>query len=331
MSTMNNASDVVHNGSSSALRIFVSHSSADDAFGRRLVADLRGRIGSLEDAVWYDSAGGLRPGDKWWEKIVHELSARPVFLVVLSPDAMASKWVQDEITLAWQQKNSASGKVIVPLLHRVCDVREDLKSLQMISFVDAARYQQSFDALVAAINRGVAQNPIVEHPERLRATGAQLLQQNRLVEAVSCLERATHLDPNNFEGWYLLASAYHRSQHPAEALAAIERAQRLSSDRLQAWLLRGAILIAMNHDGDALSAIEHALVIKPDSAEAWCNKAVVLFRQEHDREAVQACDRAIALDPTLGYAWRVKANALQALRRLDEAVAAQRTADSLGA
>src|SRR5579863_6972448 len=129
----NGTSAVPQPGEAGPPRIFVSHSSADDDFGRVLAADLRRTLGGDEQCVWYDSAGGLQGGDTWWRKIVAELSARPVFVVVLSPDAMASKWVQDEIDLAWQQKNRPPGKLIVPVLYRPCAVREDLKSMQVVS------------------------------------------------------------------------------------------------------------------------------------------------------------------------------------------------------
>src|SRR6266571_3673533 len=100
-------------------RIFVSHSSQDDDFGTRLVENLRSALGG-ETAVWYDSRGGLRGGDDWWPKIVKELTACNVFIVVLSPDAMASPWVNDEINLAWRQKNSPTRMRIIPVLYRPC-------------------------------------------------------------------------------------------------------------------------------------------------------------------------------------------------------------------
>jgi len=53
---------------STSPRIFISHSSKDDDFGTQLVEDLRRVLGD-EDAVWYDSQGGLRGGDAWWHKI----------------------------------------------------------------------------------------------------------------------------------------------------------------------------------------------------------------------------------------------------------------------
>ncbi len=70
-------------------RIFISHSHIDNEFGTRLAQDLRRALGD-ESAVWYDVLAGLHGGDNWWEKIVEELTARKVFIVVLSPEAVAS-------------------------------------------------------------------------------------------------------------------------------------------------------------------------------------------------------------------------------------------------
>jgi hypothetical protein len=81
-------------------RIFVSHSHTDNEFGLQLVQDLRRALGGHEESVWYDASGGLHGGNQWWRTIVSEIKARPVFIVVVSPDAMASPWVNDEIDLA---------------------------------------------------------------------------------------------------------------------------------------------------------------------------------------------------------------------------------------
>src|SRR5437588_13075342 len=86
-------------------RIFVSHSHLDNDFGTKLTQDLR-RVLVDEDAVFYDVLGGLQGGDSWWRKIVQELKSRNIFIVILSRDAMRSDWVNDEIDIAWRQKNS---------------------------------------------------------------------------------------------------------------------------------------------------------------------------------------------------------------------------------
>lgn len=137
-------------GKRQPVRIFVSHSHKDDAFGRRLVGDLRAVLGE-DSAVWYDASGGLRGGDAWWRMIVRELTARPVFIVVLSPDALASPWVNDEIDLAWKQKNSPAGKLILPVICRPCTLREDLTLLQHVSFVAPRRYEDGLAAVLAAL------------------------------------------------------------------------------------------------------------------------------------------------------------------------------------
>src|SRR5215831_5626840 len=97
---------------------FVSHSHHDNDFGLQLVRDLRQVLGG-DETVWYD-ASGLQGGDSWWRKIVEQITARPIFIVVLSPEAARSPWVNDEVNLAWKQKNSPTGKRIIPVLLRPC-------------------------------------------------------------------------------------------------------------------------------------------------------------------------------------------------------------------
>src|SRR5437016_487608 len=120
--------------SNSLPHVFISHSHKDNEFGVNLANDLRRVLGD-NSAIWYDIEGGLQGGDTWWNKIVSELKMRHVFIVVLSPEAMESKWVNDEINIAWKQKNSPTGKHIIPLLYRKCEVRADLDTLQIISFL----------------------------------------------------------------------------------------------------------------------------------------------------------------------------------------------------
>lgn len=93
--------------------------------------------------MWYDASCGLYGGVAWWRTIVDEISSRPFFLVILSPDAMNSKWVADEIDLAWAQKNSAEGKHVIPLLYRDCTVRADLKTRHIVSFCWSTRWPRA--------------------------------------------------------------------------------------------------------------------------------------------------------------------------------------------
>ena len=78
-------------------KIFVSHSHQDNAYCREFVATLRQSIGS-DDAVWYDEHslgwGKIR------REIEQELAERQHFITILSPAAVKSEWVNDEIDAA---------------------------------------------------------------------------------------------------------------------------------------------------------------------------------------------------------------------------------------
>jgi hypothetical protein len=130
-------------------RIFVSHSSKDNEFCFRLVDGLRRALGD-EEAVWYDTSGGLHGGDSWWSKSEQELKTRSVFIVVLSPDAMNSNWVDNEIEIALRQKNSPRRILIIPVLYRPCEISPSLKSLQYISFLQKP-YEAAFQELLVAL------------------------------------------------------------------------------------------------------------------------------------------------------------------------------------
>jgi serine/threonine protein kinase len=139
-------------------RIFISHSSRDNDFGTKLVQDLRHALGN-DDAVWYDSYGGLQGGMSWWNTIKQELRARDTFIVILSPDAIESKWVNDEIDIAWYLHNTV-GKRIIPVVYRPCDINLDLNTLQVISCLNLEAYETAFNQLLQALGLQRTQNPL---------------------------------------------------------------------------------------------------------------------------------------------------------------------------
>ena len=88
---------------------------------------------------------------------MRELKARDVFLVILTERAMQSKWVHDEIALAWSQKNSADvtrGKVIVPVLRERCKVPPLVALAQYVDFRPEVDQAKAFQDLLYAIRLG---------------------------------------------------------------------------------------------------------------------------------------------------------------------------------
>jgi hypothetical protein len=78
-----------------ALRIFLSHATDDTAFAERLADDLR----SAGADVWLDTTHTGTGGD-FVANISQALNARDVLVLALSPAALRSQWVPDEMNAA---------------------------------------------------------------------------------------------------------------------------------------------------------------------------------------------------------------------------------------
>src|SRR5260221_10217146 len=74
--------------------IFMSYCHADVEWCRPFAMALRARGFDL----WFD--GQFAIGEPWVPVSEHELQSRELFLLVLTPDAWASEWVQREFQLA---------------------------------------------------------------------------------------------------------------------------------------------------------------------------------------------------------------------------------------
>src|SRR5260221_4365286 len=73
-------------------KLFISHSSQDDAF----VRDLRWTLVDLKQDTWIDSRE-FRGGDSLWPEIQKAIEEAAAYAVVVSPDALQSKWVGKEL------------------------------------------------------------------------------------------------------------------------------------------------------------------------------------------------------------------------------------------
>ncbi|MBE0671386.1 MAG: tetratricopeptide repeat protein [Anaerolineales bacterium] len=96
-----------------AEHIFISHSSQNDAF----VKKLREALELFDELTWVDSRE-LTAGDELKSTIEESISTARYFLVVISIDALSSEWVQDELDFALKQakKRDDGFKVISVIL-----------------------------------------------------------------------------------------------------------------------------------------------------------------------------------------------------------------------
>ena len=130
-------------------RIFISHSSKDNAFADQLAYALRAQNAE----VWIDLSD-IPAGMKWSSAIQQGLDACEVMLLIISPDSMASSNVEDE----WQYYID-NNKLIIPVLWIPTKVHFQLGRYQYVDF-----HQPEFEAALDRLIRELAR-----HGHRLNA------------------------------------------------------------------------------------------------------------------------------------------------------------------
>jgi formylglycine-generating enzyme required for sulfatase activity len=90
--------------------LFISYARKDVEFAQKLNADLQ-RHGVT---TWIDELG-IRGGEDWPDRIATAIEGCKAMLIILSPDSVASRWVQRELAFA-----DAKGKRVLPLLYKPC-------------------------------------------------------------------------------------------------------------------------------------------------------------------------------------------------------------------
>ena len=127
------------------MKVFLSHADTDKAWCGPFVEEL-GRQGLK---VWYDKLS-LYAGDQWVNALAKAIESHDVFMLIVTPDAMGSYWVQQEIALAMTLR-----KVIVLVRLKAADLDGFLKVIQAY---DAIGHEPVAAArgVMPALNRAVA-------------------------------------------------------------------------------------------------------------------------------------------------------------------------------
>jgi TIR domain len=157
----------------SGVRAFICHSSADKDVVRRLAADLR-RSG-IE--AWFDE-WEIRPGDSIIDKINEGISGCEVFIVVISKNSVASRWVREELNAAVIRRIRDQARLIPVRL----DNSEVPALLSSLKHVDLSRYEVGLRELAEGVSGhdlrpplgGISDNPRLANPYNLSDLALQL-------------------------------------------------------------------------------------------------------------------------------------------------------------
>ncbi len=127
--------------------VFLSHNHADKPFVRRLAADLENQ----GIPYWLDEAE-IKIGESLIEKIRAGIDKMDFVAVVLSPDSVASLWVQREVDVAMNQEILGRRLKVLPLMYRKCDLPGFLLGKKYADFTDDSRYPYALEELVRGLN-----------------------------------------------------------------------------------------------------------------------------------------------------------------------------------
>ena len=163
-------------------KVFISYSRKDLKFVEQLAVD-------LTDAgldVWYDLSG-LEGGSQWSQEISKAIHNCDHVIMVVSPDSIKSKWVEEEFLLAGELK-----KNIIPLHYRKSDIPFGYRTLHFIN-IQGSSYQKNFNEILRAL--GIKKPPTQKPSESF---GKQKTIMPKTVMAIVILLAAILGINNNF-------------------------------------------------------------------------------------------------------------------------------------
>ena len=124
--------------------LFVSYSSKDKPFVERLAADLI-RHGMK---IWVDTFE-MRIGDSLNKNIQQGISKSGWLGIVLSPDSVASPWVEKELNAALELELEKQSVFVLPLFYRECNIPLFLRDKLYADFRNS--YEAGLEALLRKI------------------------------------------------------------------------------------------------------------------------------------------------------------------------------------
>jgi Flp pilus assembly protein TadD len=155
---------------------------------------------------------------------------------------------------------------------------------------------------------------------RLFTHAYELMEKNRMPDAIQQLHAAIELDPDDPLARYALATALSGNDQEEIALAEYRKACALNPTNAS-WLDHLAVSLDLNGLADeAIATWRKALAIDPTDGAAETDMGMVLFDTGHAQEGYEALRKAVEMAPDIPEGHKHFGLALAKMNRMDEAI-----------
>jgi len=281
------------------IEAFVSYShNAEDAEFCALLCDEFERHGVN---AWRDRRQ-LRVGEMFDQAIVDAIEDSDAFVIVLSPDSVASAYVMRELRHALASFRQDGSPQVFPLLLKPCEVPSELAALTWVDFT--TDFQMPFRQLFASLTGehtdtesykpvSGSRSPYLDTKDK-EATrhynaGVAAFQRGDLKVAIEHFDLAFELDPNQFDAAYNAAVVEYElamKGDPTTLLSSVaNRYEQVLSIRPSDpdALLNLAVILATDAElldlPRANELLSKAVQVSPSYALAWLRLGDVRLRQ----------------------------------------------------
>ncbi|NKI70282.1 tetratricopeptide repeat protein [Collimonas pratensis] len=184
-----------------------------------------------------------------------------------------------------------------------------------------------FTAALQAYERIIALGYV--KPEILLAKTAALVNLQRHLEALACLEQALARWPDYADGWAHKGAICCQLRHYDEALLCLDQALALQPAMADGWYKKSLALDKLERYTEALACADRAVSLAPHSAAYRLDRAVILHKLERYDEALSDHEQGLALAPANAEAWGDHGLTLSRMKRHEQALASYGRALSL--
>ena len=132
------------------MRVFISHTSKDVEFAKRLASDVR--ASNIDVFTYFDA---IMPGDSIGEKIGSAILNSDAIILLLSNQSAKSPWVSSEIALAKASQSKSKTPRIFPIIigqFNFSDTPFFIRDLFHLDMSDDEKYQANLPKLVDALS-----------------------------------------------------------------------------------------------------------------------------------------------------------------------------------